>query len=227
MSEIKMFCSVCRTQLVQKGTRIIADRFGEQMTDAFYCPNESCKAYTYEVFWERYGQLCYGKSGWYLALKSEWIDDMSSALGSNARLSDAVFKADSAARRLVLTFPCWPMKGWQLWSDDRHEADTMGNILGYKRAWYWARPVSELGHVVHVWGARMVLYGIKKTLRNVRTFWRGSPYDKDRAKQNLLEDLDKRNHPCNDEWWGYVNSFVARLGILATGSTPSKMKEEL
>jgi hypothetical protein len=205
-----LLCPCCKANLVNGPIRTLMGVLDEEFkSPTFLCPNTNCEASKATAFWDMDGDLYFET---YSRAKHTipWIDGLSEAFGGYWRKIRAQSKMESESKKKLFTFPCWPLKKWECWSNWTYTADDDGKFVSRRFHWQWVRPDG----CIHMWGMRMLKYEIGVVWKSWRDLRRGKKenWKSDFAK-NRLQDMVKRREWPNPEWWRYCGAWLAEQAL--------------
>jgi len=201
-----MKCPCCKSELVEwKQLRLetleehVFDPNGNpSLKMAYRCSDEACVTNP-NIYWNEFGERYGGESA------IPFIDDNDAPFGSFQRKCNVeIYKKDE--NKHLCTFPCWPLKGWKVRSNYSYQSNEDGDILSRKLKLEWIRPDG----CIHIWGYRMVLYGLRQVVYN----WKMLRKDTSNSfARSNLEDVIRRKSWPRAEWWRKVNAFFAKVAL--------------
>jgi len=202
-------CPCCKSVLYKSGMKRL-ETLDEHVSCvepslkmSYKCTNDECDAYDYAI-WNEYGEVYYSKKK-----DVNWIDNNNAPFGTfQRRINVEVYKEDENCH--WFTFPCWPMKGWKCRKKYIYTSNEDGDILKRKLTLEWTIPEGNL-EVYHVWGYKMLIHGIKDSLRLWKDYYPEKGKDINQYPLANLKQRIDRSEWKNAEWWRKASAYFAKF----------------
>lgn len=219
-----MKCPICKSELV-KWVSMPLQSFDEHICSpdktptlkqsyccsSFVCPSFVENTINPIIVWTIDGEMfC---MDYHKARNLKFIDNNNAPFGTYQRkINVEIYKKDE--NKLLFTFPCYPLKGWKVYSKWYYKSNEDGKILQRKLSF----EIFTNKGVYYINGLRM----LKFSLSRIYNYWK----DAKKSKKNdwnihNLQEKAKMNSSMRNEWWRKVSAFAARLALKNLGIQPS------
>jgi hypothetical protein len=148
-------------------------------------------------------------------LKEFFINNNDAPFGSPERKTNVEIRKEDE-NKLLFTFPCYPLKGWKVYSKWEYRSNEDGDIL--KKKLHFRIITNE--NIVYISGIRMLKYSLGKTYDS----WKmARSCSKNRYYIKSLQE--RATVKGKDEWWRKVNAFVAKMALKNLGVKEETTRE--
>lgn len=218
---MSMLCPVCRKEL-QKWQMLHLQTLDEHICNpndlpllkrAYRCPDQKCPTRIYDIFWNRAGERYSDK---YITSEERkaipFIDNNDAPFGTfQRRINVEVYKKDE--NKEIVRLPKWfpgVFSGMKICTEWGYTSNNDGKILKRRLGFKYIRKDG----MYHIWGIRMVIYGLREIIRQYRYLRKNS--QNVHARKELESDIE-RSTWHDAEWWRKVNAFFAKIALKAIG----------
>jgi len=211
-----MKCPICKTELVE-WKMLKLETLDEHVSGSnvslkmsYRCPSSDCPSFVELkpiAFWNHIGEVY---SNDYNRLKAlTFIDNNNAPFGTWHRKANVeINKKDE--NKLLFTFPCYPLKGWKVYSKWYYTSNEDGDILKRKLTF---QIITSRG-ILYISGIRMLKFSLSRTYR---TYKMAKTAKNNKCYVNELQTKTRKNPNKHDEWWRKVNAFAAKMALKNLG----------
>jgi len=213
-----MKCPICKTELVEL-KKLRMETLDEHVSDpneeislkmAYRCPSSDCPSFGELkpiAFWNHIGEAYSNGCNRFKALP--FIDNNDAPFGTWQRKANVeIYKDDE--NKLLFTFPCYPLKGWKVYSKWYYTSNEDGDILKRKLTF---QIITSSG-IMYLSGIRMLKFSLSRTYR---TYKMAKTARNNKFYVNKLQEKARKNSNTHDEWWRKVNAFAAKMALKNLG----------